>query len=111
MADEEAGAKEAGRVLDALEALERMEDPAEQARAISAVLREQPGSVRKLKAIRRQYVLDQRAKKTSYRKIAAQLNVSLATVQDIERGYSGSGRDRPRSVERKRAGDDDPQET
>jgi hypothetical protein len=35
----------------------------------------------------------------SYRRIAAALGVGLATVQDIERGYTGSGKNRPRKSE------------
>ncbi|WP_432001574.1 helix-turn-helix domain-containing protein [Streptomyces sioyaensis] len=90
--------EEARRVLEALDVLEAMDDAAAQARAISRVLREQPGRYRRLKNIRREYVLQQRAANVSYRKIAAQLGVSSGTVQDIERGYSGSGRDRPKAV-------------
>ncbi|MDX2649278.1 helix-turn-helix domain-containing protein [Streptomyces sp. PA03-1a] len=96
MADRLTDGEEARRVQEALEALKRMEDPAARARAISEVLRAQPETTRELKALRRQYVLDQRAEHVPYRSIATQLGVSLATVQDIERGYSGSGRDRPR---------------
>lgn len=90
--------EEARRVLEALDALEAMEDPEARARAISQVLREQPARSQRLKSIRRAYVLQQRAAKVSYRKISAKIEVSPSTVQDIERGYSGSGRDRPRAA-------------
>lgn len=95
MAGEEA-VEEARRVFEALDALAAMSDPAARARAISQVLREQPDRNKKLKELRRAHVLQRRAENMSYRKIAAELGVSAGTVQDIERGYSGSGRDRPR---------------
>ncbi|MGW6459117.1 hypothetical protein ACWF94_24875 [Streptomyces sp. NPDC055078] len=98
MADDEVLEEEARRVIDALEALEQMDDPAAQARAISRVLRDQPDHTKKLKQIRQDYVRQQRAAKVSYRKIAEELGVAAGTVQDIERGYSGSGRDRKRKL-------------
>jgi DNA-directed RNA polymerase specialized sigma24 family protein len=88
---------EAWRVLEAVRAVEDMEDPARRARAISEVLRAQAESGPKLKAMRREWVLGQRAAKVTYREIAEALGVSIATVQDIERGYSGSGKNRPRT--------------
>ncbi|MFG2404221.1 hypothetical protein ACGFR8_07755 [Streptomyces brevispora] len=109
MAEEVAFEEEAQRVFDALDGLAAMDDPAAQARAISRVLKEQPKRNQQLKAIRRNYVLDQRAAKVPYRTIATQLGVSAGTVQDIERGYSGSGRDRPK-MSRKKTDDDDPGE-
>ncbi|GGW99773.1 helix-turn-helix domain-containing protein [Streptomyces chryseus] len=96
MAEEKAVEEEARRVLTAFNDLVEMTDEAAQARAISQVLRDQPANTQRLKAIRRAYVLRRRAENISYRKIAAELGVSAGTVQDIERGYSGSGRDRPR---------------
>jgi hypothetical protein len=49
--------------------------------------------------MRRQVVLEMRAQDppVSYRRIAKVLGLGLATVQDIERGYTGSGRNRPRA--------------
>ncbi|MEU7092965.1 hypothetical protein [Kitasatospora aureofaciens] len=97
MAEERATEGEAQRVMDAVEVLKQMTDPQAQARAITQVLQAQPQAVKDLKAIRRQYVLAQRAAKVSFRAIAADLGVSVGVVQDIVRGYSGSGRDRPRT--------------
>jgi len=85
-------------VFEALDALKAMTDEAARARQISAVLREQQPRLKELSALRREYVLAQRKKKVSYRKIAGEIGVSASTVQDIERGYSGSGRDRPRKA-------------
>ncbi|MEV6738648.1 hypothetical protein AB0N14_17635 [Streptomyces sp. NPDC051104] len=97
MADEQAGVdEEAQRVFDALDDLMAMEDEGARARAISAVLRRQQDLIKRLSGVRRDYVLKQRAAKVSVRKLAAELEVSPSTIQDIERGYSGSGKTRPR---------------
>lgn len=90
--------EEAQRVIDAMNAVEAMADPQERAKAISEVLAHQADRSGEWRKMRRQVVLDMRAQQpaVSYRKIAALLGVSLGTVQDIERGYTGSGRDRPR---------------
>jgi hypothetical protein len=93
--------EEAQRVIDAMNEVEAIPDPEERARAISEVLAEQTARAKKWREDRRQFVLEQRAKQpkpVSYRKIAAMLGVSLRTVQDIEAGYTGSGKDRPRAA-------------
>ena len=110
MADQPDGDdEEVRRVFDALDDLAAMEDPAARAKAISAFLRQQQPRLRKLSKLRRDYVLEQRAKKVSRRQIAEDIGVSPSTVQDIELGYTGSGRNRPPG---NRAGDamegDDP---
>lgn len=88
--------EEAQRVFDALAALEAIPDPGERAAAISQVLADHVERGPRLRELRRQVVLDLREQKVSYRKIAAQLGVSLGTVQDIERGHSGAWGTRPR---------------
>ncbi|WNI20357.1 hypothetical protein [Actinacidiphila sp. ITFR-21] len=94
-------------MFDALDALAAMEDPSARARAISAFLRQQQKRIKVLSELRREYVLAQRALKVPHRTLAAELGVSLATIQDIERGYSGSGRSRPRTTGKaKNAGED-----
>ncbi|MGA5202751.1 helix-turn-helix domain-containing protein [Streptomyces variegatus] len=98
MAEEPAGGGEvAKRVFDALDALEAIEDETERAREISAFLREYGPRIKKLSDLRRTFVLEQR-KTVSVRKLAAKINVSPSTIQDIERGYSGSGKTRPRKA-------------
>jgi len=91
--------EEAQRVINAMDAVEAMTDPQERARAIGEVMADQAKRGKRWRELRRQVVLDMRAQDppVSYRKIAAALGVGLATVQDIERGYTGSGRDRPRT--------------
>lgn len=103
MADEEvSGDGEVRRVFDALDALAAMDDPKARARAISAFLREQQPRLRKLSELRRDYVKEQRAQKVPRRVIATDIGVSPSTVQDIEAGYSGSGRTRTPSGKGKR---------
>ncbi|MFI1702989.1 helix-turn-helix domain-containing protein [Streptomyces griseoruber] len=97
MAGEQAGGGEvAQRVFDALEALKAIEDEGDRAREISAFLRNYGPKVKELSDLRREYVLDQRRQQVSVRKLASKIGVSPSTVQDIERGYSGSGKTRPR---------------
>lgn len=93
--------EEAQRVIDAMEAVEAMTDPAERAKAISEVMADQADRGKRWREMRRQVVLDMRAQTppVSYRKIATALGIGLATVQDIERGYTGSGRNRPRKAD------------
>ncbi|WP_159052338.1 helix-turn-helix domain-containing protein [Streptomyces longwoodensis] len=93
-------------MADALRAIEEMDDPDRQARAITEVLRVQVDSAPTLKELRRAWVLGKRAEKVTYKVIAETLGVSISTVQDIERGYSGSGKNRPRTGRRKRAASD-----
>jgi hypothetical protein len=93
--------EEAQRVIDAMDAVEAMADPVERAKAIGEVMADQAQRGTRWREMRRQVVLEMRAKTppVSYRKIAAALGLGLATVQDIERGYTGSGRNRPRARE------------
>ncbi|MFD4315041.1 helix-turn-helix domain-containing protein [Streptomyces sp. NPDC058548] len=99
MAEEPAGdGEEAQRVFDALEALKGIEDERARAREISVFLRAYGPKIKELSDIRRDYVKGQRRQKVSVRAVAAQLGVSPSTIQDIERGYSGSGMTRPRKV-------------
>ena len=86
-------------MIDAMNAVEAMTDPEQRAKAISEVMADQAERGKRWREMRRQVVLEMRAQQppVSYRKIAAALGVGLATVQDIERGYTGSGKDRPRA--------------
>ncbi|MFK0124908.1 helix-turn-helix domain-containing protein [Streptomyces nigra] len=93
--------EEAQRVIDAMDALEAMTDPLERAKAIGEVMADQAARGKRWREMRRAVVLEMRAQTppVSYRKIADALGIGLATVQDIERGYTGSGKDRPRKAE------------
>ncbi|WP_434593385.1 hypothetical protein [Streptomyces sp. A5-4] len=85
-------------MFDALEALKGIEDEEVRAREISTFLRAYGPKIKELSDIRRDYVLGQRRDEVSVRKLAVKIGVSASTVQDIERGYSGSGKTRPRKV-------------
>ena len=93
--------EEAQRVIDAMDAVEAMTDPEQRAKAIGEVMADQVDRGKRWRELRRQVVLDMRAQDppVSYRKIAATLGIGLSTVQDIERGYTGSGKDRPRATQ------------
>lgn len=102
-------------MIDAMDAVEAMADPEARARAISEVLADQTKRGKRWKDLRRQVVLDLRAQDppVPHRKIATLLGISSSTVQDIERGYTGSGRNRPPAAERSEAQPDlkpDPKE-
>jgi DNA-binding transcriptional regulator YiaG len=90
--------EEVQKVADAMEAVEKIEDPEERVRAMSAVLRAQTTRTKKWRKERAELVHQMRAETppVSYREIAARLGMTLATVQDLERGYTGSGSNRPR---------------
>lgn len=93
--------EEAQRVIDAMDAVEAMTDPLERAKVIGEVMADQAQRGKRWREMRRQVVLDMRAQDppVSYRKIADALGIGLATVQDIEKGYTGSGKNRPRAKE------------
>ncbi|MGN7139038.1 helix-turn-helix domain-containing protein [Streptomyces pseudogriseolus] len=86
-------------MIDAMNAVEAMPDPLQRAKAIGEVMADQVERGKRWREMRRQVVLEMRAQQppVSYRKIAEALGIGLATVQDIERGYTGSGKNRPRA--------------
>ncbi|MEV5930107.1 helix-turn-helix domain-containing protein [Streptomyces cellulosae] len=97
--EEQSGGEVARQVFDAMQALMSIEDEGVRAREISTFLGQYGPKVKELSATRRDFVLKQRAAKVSVRKLAAMLGVSPSTIQDIERGYSGSGKTRPRKAD------------
>lgn len=90
--------EEVQRVSEALDAVEQIADPEERVRAKSQVMAEQAKRSKTWQKERRELVLSLRGEGISYRKIAARLGTSLTTVQDIVRGYTGSGSHRPRAA-------------
>lgn len=88
--------EEVRRVSDALDAVERIEDPEARVRAMSKAMADQVKRQAEWKRQRRELVLRLRGERVSYRQIAARLGMSLGTVQDIVSGHSGSWKDRPR---------------
>lgn len=88
--------EEVRRVSEALDAVEQIADLETRVRAKSEVMAEQVKRNKTWQQERRDLVFDLRAEGVSFRKIAERVGTSLATVQDILRGYSGSGSHRPR---------------
>lgn len=86
---------------EALDAVERIEDPEARVRAKSRIMAEQvrrnPAWSAERSALIRQ--LWDEGSGLSYREIAARLDIKLSTVQDVFRGYRGSGAHRPRAGE------------
>jgi DNA-binding NarL/FixJ family response regulator len=89
--------EEVRRVAEALDEVEQIADLEERVRAKSQVMAEQVKRNKTWQQERRDLVFDLRGQGVSFRKIAERVGTSLATVQDILRGYSGSGTHRPRA--------------
>lgn len=95
MADDE----EVQRVFDALDDVERIADPEARSRAqvqITAATRERSA---KWHAERAKLAHQMKADGESVRGIAKRLGIKPSTVQDLLRGYKGSGQNRPRAEE------------
>jgi hypothetical protein len=89
--------EEAQRVFDAIDALKEIADPTERARALGEVLKALPGQNKALKEARQEAVQELLARPgASLRTVGADLDISFSTVQDIVKGYSGSGKNRPK---------------
>lgn len=82
-------------MAEALNAIEDIEDPEARVRAMSQVMADQVKRAPDWKKQRRELVLKLRDEKVSVRQIAVRIGTSPSTVQDIIRGYSGSGSQRP----------------
>lgn len=80
----------AQRVSEAMDAVEAIEDPQQRARAIGEVTAIHVERSKRWRVLRQEVVVQMREADISYRKIATLLGVSLGTIQDIERGHSGS---------------------
>lgn len=89
--------EEAKKVIDALEELEAIQDPVQRAVAASEVLADYKERAPHYREMQRQAIEMLRAEKVSYRKIAAQLKISLGAVQNIERGHGGAWGTKPRT--------------
>ncbi|WP_405676769.1 hypothetical protein OG292_19750 [Streptomyces sp. NBC_01511] len=89
--------EEAQRVFDAIDALKKIADPTERARALGEVLKALPGQNKALKEARQEAVRELLARPgASLRTVGADLEINFSTVQDIAKGYSGSGKSRPK---------------
>lgn len=96
MADDE----EVQRVFDALDDVERIADPEARSRAQVQITAATRKKAAKWAAERARLAHQMQAEGESVRGIAKRLGVQPSTVQDLLRGYKGSGRDRPPAQER-----------
>ncbi|MCI3277610.1 helix-turn-helix domain-containing protein [Streptomyces cylindrosporus] len=82
-------------VSEALNAVEAIPDPEERVRAMSEVMAEQVRRNKEWSKERQAMVFKLKGEGVSIRKIAERVGTSPSTIQDILRGYGGSGKHRP----------------
>ncbi|MBK3631585.1 helix-turn-helix domain-containing protein [Streptomyces sp. MBT97] len=92
--------EEVRRVSDALGAVEGIADRVERVRAQSRIMADQVVRNRAWSAERAALIRELWAEGEgmSYREIAEHLGIKLSTVQDVFRGYRGSGTARPKKA-------------
>lgn len=90
--------EEVRRVSDALDAVEQIADREERVKAQSQIMAEQIRRNRAWSKERSELIRElwDNGNGLSYRQIADRLQIKLSTVQDVFRGYSGSGTARPK---------------
>jgi DNA-directed RNA polymerase specialized sigma24 family protein len=93
--------EEVRRVTDALDEVDRIENPEVRVRARNLIMAEQVRRNRAWSAERRELIIKlwDGGNGLSYRQIADRLGCKLSTVQDVFRGYTGSGKHRPKASE------------
>lgn len=96
MADDE----EVQRVFNALDEVERIADPEARSRAQVQITAETRERAARWTAERAELAHQMKADGESVRGIAKRLGVKPSTVQDLLRGYKGSGQNRPPAGER-----------
>jgi DNA-directed RNA polymerase specialized sigma subunit len=100
MADQTGGEEEVRRVEDLVSGVAAIEDPVDRFKRAGRLLAVWSGQQGKLSDVRQQVVVELRAQKVSYRKIAALLGVSLVRVQQIEKGLAaGSNKAKKKTAE------------
>jgi DNA invertase Pin-like site-specific DNA recombinase len=90
------GEEEVRQVTDALEAVERIPDLEERVRTKSQIMADQVKRNRAWAQERKELIERLHGEGHSYRAIADRLGIKLSTVQDVFRGYTGSGTTRPK---------------
>ncbi|MEU8723541.1 helix-turn-helix domain-containing protein [Streptomyces antimycoticus] len=92
--------EEVRRVSDALDAVEQIADREERVRAKSQIMAAQVQRNKAWAQERTALIQELWADGNglSYRQIADRLQIKLSTVQDVFRGYKGSGTARPKKV-------------
>ncbi|MEU6497556.1 helix-turn-helix domain-containing protein [Streptomyces sp. NPDC046984] len=91
--------EEVRRVADALDAVEQIADREERVKAQSRIMAEQIRRNKEWSQERADLIRDlwNDGDGLSYRQIADRLGIKLSTVQDVFRGYKGSGTARPKT--------------
>lgn len=84
--------KEVSRFLDAVKALESIEDDADCAAAITKVLKDWPESHARLREIRQERILNLRAQGKTWQEIGDALGIHFTRAQQIAKGLRGSKR-------------------
>jgi DNA-directed RNA polymerase sigma subunit (sigma70/sigma32) len=84
--------KEVSRFLEAVKALEGIEDDAACAAAITKVLKDWPESHARLREIRQQRVLNLREQGKTWQEIGDALGIHFTRAQQIAKGLRGSKR-------------------
>lgn len=90
--------EEVQAVSEALDAAECIPDPEVRVRAKSRIMAEQVRRNREWGRERKELVLALHDQGLSYRQIAARLELRLSVLQDIFRGYTGSGSHCPKKA-------------
>ncbi|MEV6569951.1 helix-turn-helix domain-containing protein [Streptomyces sp. NPDC051577] len=91
--------EEVQRVKEALDEVERIADPEARVKAKSQIMAAQVLRNKKWSAERRALIIKlwNDGQGLSYRQIAERLGCKLSIVQDVFRGYAGSGSHRPKA--------------
>lgn len=94
------GDEEVQQVTEALDVVERIEDLEQRVKAKSRIMADQVRRNRAWAEERKQLIQQLHEAGMSYREIATRLEIKLSTVQDVFRGYTGSGTTRPKKAAR-----------
>ncbi|MFI1889844.1 helix-turn-helix domain-containing protein [Streptomyces jumonjinensis] len=92
--------EEVQRVTNALDEVERIADPEARVRAKSQIMAAQVLRNKEWAQERKELIVQlwNGGNGLSYRQIADRLGIKLSTVQDVFRGYTGSGTVRPKAT-------------
>jgi hypothetical protein len=97
--------EEVQRVFDAIDDVEQITDPEARSRARAQITAKTRELSAQWNAERAELAQQMQAEGESVRGIAKRLGVKPGTVQDLLRGYKGSGQNRPPSAERSQEAD------